>query len=108
MKKAMLKRYLYFGLKAFTMLGALLPVSLPAQDSLKTDTLHRAWIKDLPELFITATRSQRDPGEIPARLTSISQATIEVQPVLTTDALLDMVPGANLERSQGIFSKNAA
>jgi len=108
MKKAMLKRYLYFGLKAFTMLGALLPVSLPAQDSLKTDTLHRAWIKDLPELFITATRSQRDPGEIPARLTSISQATIEVQPVLTTDALLDMVPGANLERSQGIFSKNAS
>lgn len=94
--------------KRFAILGTLLPVSLLAQDSLKTDTLHRPWTKDLPELFVTATRTQRNAGEIPVRLASISQATIEIQPVLTTDALLDLVPGANLDRPQGIFSKNAS
>jgi iron complex outermembrane receptor protein len=31
-----------------------------------------------------------------------------VQPALTTDALLDLVPGANIDRPQGLFSKNAS
>lgn len=64
--------------------------------------------KDLPEVFVTATRTKKTIDEIPARLSSIDQELIQAQPVLTTDAVLQLVPGANIDRPQGIFSKNAS
>jgi len=81
--------------------------SLHAQDTLKSDT-SAMMKKDLREVFVTATRTQKTIEEIPARLSSIDQEVIEAQPVLTSDGVLQLVPGANIDRPQGIFSKNAS
>lgn len=64
--------------------------------------------KQLPEFFVTATRTARKPEDIPSRLSQINSQTIDIQPVLSTDAVLTLIPGANLDRPQGIFSKNAS
>ena len=92
---------------ALLIFGLLLPFMPQAQETTFRDT---ASIKTLglPELFITATRTQKSADEIPARISSIKQASIDVQPVFSTDALLEMLPGVNVDRPQGIFSKNAS
>lgn len=72
----------------------------------KKDT-SAAIIRELPEVFITATRTPKNPGDVPARLSAIPPEEIELQPALTTDAILDIIPGINIDRPQGIFSKNA-
>ncbi len=77
-------------------------------DSAAIDTTRRAWTTDLPEFFVTATRTLHESGDIPARLASIGSKEIFTSPAITTDALLEMVPGANIDRSNGIFSKNAS
>jgi iron complex outermembrane receptor protein len=82
--------------------------ALYVTDSLSSDTTNRPWTQELPELFITATRTLHKPDDIPARLASIPQKEITVMPAITTDALLELVPGANIDRSNGIFSKNAS
>lgn len=78
-----------------------------AQESVQKDTSALV-TKDLPEVFITATRTSRTIEEIPARLASVKQAVILEQPILTTDASLSIIPGMNIDRPQGIFSKNAS
>lgn len=47
-------------------------------------------------------------SELPARLAAIRQDVISEQPILTADAALEVIPGANIDRPQGIFSKNAS
>jgi iron complex outermembrane receptor protein len=78
-----------------------------AQNINNNDTLIHD-TKELPEFFVTATRTNRLPDEVPARISSITAKVIDIQPALTTDALLDLIPGANIDRPQGIFSKNAS
>ncbi|HLN54236.1 MAG TPA: TonB-dependent receptor [Lentimicrobium sp.] len=68
------------------------------------DTLLR---KELPEVFITATRSAKTTHEVPSRIHSIDKAQIEALPAVNVDALLQMIPGANIDRHQGIYSKNS-
>ncbi len=77
-------------------------------DSAATDTTRHTWTRDLPEFFVTATRTQHKANEIPVRLASIGASEIDFMPTVTTDALLELVPGANIDRSNGIFSKNAS
>lgn len=77
-------------------------------DSTSCDTLKGAWSRELPEFFVTATRTLHKADDIPARLASIARKEIDVMPAITTDALLEMVPGANIDRTNGIFSKNAS
>ncbi len=77
-------------------------------DTIRPDTLHHAWTNELPEFFVTATRTRHKSDDIPARLASIHGNEITIMPVTTADALLEMVPGANIDRSNGIFSKNAS
>ena len=79
-----------------------------SNDTIRRDTLVRAWTNELPELFITATRTKRKIGEIPARLASITSSEIEMFPVNNSDGLLELIPGANIDRANGIFSKNAS
>jgi iron complex outermembrane receptor protein len=78
------------------------------KDSTVVDTSKRAWTKDLPEFFVTATRTQNRVEDIPARLASIGSKEISLMPSMTADALLELVPGANIDRANGIFSKNAS
>ena len=77
-------------------------------DSASADTTRRAWTNDLPEFFVTATRTQHKTDDIPVRLSSISSKEVNIMPVITADAMLELVPGANIDRSNGIFSKNAS
>jgi len=90
-----------------TLTAILSSFSLLAQEVTVEDTTVMMK-QELREVFITATRTPKNPEEVPARLATISQAVINVQPVLTTDAILAMVPGLNIDRPQGIFSKNAS
>lgn len=78
------------------------------RDSLSNDTVRKAWTSDLPEFFVTATRTKRMAGEIPVRLSSIPSEEIDLMPSITSDNLLELVPGANIDRTNGIFSKNAS
>jgi iron complex outermembrane receptor protein len=77
-------------------------------DSTAVDTTRRAWTTELPEFFVTSTRTQHKIEDIPARLASIGSKEIDIMPAITADALLELVPGANIDRSNGIFSKNAS
>jgi len=72
------------------------------------DTIRKAWSTDLPEFFVTATRTQHKTDDIPVRLASIGSNEINVMPSITADAMLELVPGMNIDRSNGIFSKNAS
>ncbi|MFZ4564044.1 MAG: TonB-dependent receptor, partial [Bacteroidales bacterium] len=72
------------------------------------DTIRKAWSTDLPEFFVTATRTQHKTEDIPVRLASIGSSEINVMPSITADAMLELVPGMNIDRSNGIFSKNAS
>ncbi len=73
-------------------------------DKKEADTLI---MRELPEVFITATRSARTIREVPSRVNSIEKAQIEALPAVNADALLQLIPGANIDRHQGIYSKNS-
>ena len=77
-------------------------------DTTAIDTIRRAWTTDLPEVFVTATRTPQKTDDIPARLASIGSKEITLMPAITSDALLELVPGLNIDRANGIFSKNAS
>ena len=80
---------------------------LYAQENRESDTAEMKTVS-LKDVFITATRTPKNIEELPARLSSVTQSVIDVQPAITTDALLDLIPGINIDRPQGIFSKNAS
>jgi outer membrane receptor protein involved in Fe transport len=99
-------------LKVFTVLLLILlqadPVNAFSQDTTRKDTLMKAWTNQLPEFFVTATRTVRKSEEIPVRLNSITSTEIDKLPAFSSDGLLELIPGANIDRSNGIFSKNAS
>ncbi len=78
------------------------------RDTTRTDSVGKTRISQLPELFITATRSKRKMEEVPARLSAIPASQIDLTPTNNADGLLELVPGANIDRVNGIFSKNAS
>jgi iron complex outermembrane recepter protein len=98
---------LYLVRKILIIFCLLLFSSLSAQDEPASDTATARTVS-LREIFITATRTPEKMEEVPARLNAIDQTVIEAQPAITTDALLEVIPGANIDRPQGIFSKNAS
>ncbi len=84
------------------------PLAALVADTARRDTLNRAWTNQLPEFFVTATRTREKSEEIPARLRSITAAEIDRMPANNADGLLEMLPGVNIDRVNGIFSKNAS
>jgi len=62
----------------------------------------------IASFVVTATRTERLIEEIPQRVDKISRVKIESYPASNTDNLLKMVPGVVVNRSWGIFSRNAA
>jgi outer membrane receptor protein involved in Fe transport len=60
------------------------------------------------DVVITATKTENYIKDIPVRINLISPRQIEAIPAQTTDELLNLVPGININRSFGIFSHNAA
>ena len=65
-------------------------------------------IINIPEVIFTATRTANSLENIPGRLEIISQQIIQDFPANSIDDLLISVPGLNVNRSWGIFSKNSS
>lgn len=63
---------------------------------------------EMASVVITATRTRQTLENIPQRINQIDRRTIEEYPATNTDNLLKMIPGINVNRSWGIFSRNAA
>ncbi|MFC2117288.1 TonB-dependent receptor [Bacteroidota bacterium] len=63
---------------------------------------------DIDEIILTATRSPNYLKNIPGRIEIIDQKIISDFPANTLDELLFVLPGLNVNRSWGIFSKNAS
>ena len=61
----------------------------------------------LEKVFVTATRTELDPINIPASVSIINKDQIDNFPALNGDDLLRMIPGLNVDRDYGIFSKNS-
>jgi len=60
---------------------------------------------DLDEFVITATKTQRNPLEIPSRISMIQGDIINMSATMQMDDVLRFIPGANVNRSTGIYSQ---
>lgn len=63
---------------------------------------------EMSSLIITATRTPTIMRDVPQRVHIIDEKTIEEYPATNTDNLLRMIPGINVNRSSGIFSRNSS
>jgi iron complex outermembrane receptor protein len=58
----------------------------------------------LKEVVVTATKTERNPRDIPARVSVISSDVIMNSPAMQIDDIIRFTPGINVNRSTGIFS----
>ncbi len=63
---------------------------------------------EMASVVITASRMEQSIEDIPQRVDRIDRQTIEEFPATNTDNLLRRIPGINVNRSWGIFSRNAS
>ena len=63
---------------------------------------------EMGSVVVTASRVRQVMEEVPRRVERIDRNTIEGYPATNTDNLLKMIPGINVNRSWGIFSRNAS
>ena len=63
---------------------------------------------EMESVVVTASRITQSMSDIPQRVEIIDGETIERYPGTNTDNLLKMIPGINVNRSWGIFSRNAS
>ncbi len=59
---------------------------------------------ELNEFVVTATKTERDPREIPARISIINASEIENTVIMQVDDIIRYTPGVNINRSTGIYS----
>jgi len=87
-------------MKKITWLLILLPQFLWAQDTIKPILIEN--------IEIIASRNQSTITEIPAQTEVLNAAKISKFPVVNFDNLLQSIPNVYVNRSWGIFSKNAS
>ena len=63
---------------------------------------------EMSSIVITATRTKTLMEEVPQRINKIDRKTISDYPATNTDNILRMIPGINVNRSSGIFSRNSS
>jgi len=63
---------------------------------------------EMEAIVVTATRTSALMEDVPQRIHKISKKTIEDYPSTNTDNILRMIPGINVNRSSGIFSRNSS
>lgn len=63
---------------------------------------------EIPETVITATRTRKNINELPASVRLITAEQIKEMPSTAIDDLLRTEAGINVDRKNGIFSKNAS
>jgi len=63
---------------------------------------------EMSSIVISATRTPTVLEDVPQRIHKIEKETIQEYPATNTDNLLRMIPGINVNRSSGIFSRNSS
>jgi outer membrane receptor protein involved in Fe transport len=63
---------------------------------------------EIPSVVITATRTERKPEDIPARMALVEAKQIEKYPATNVDDVLKSISNVYVNRSWGIFSKNTS
>jgi len=63
---------------------------------------------EFASIIVTATRTRKPADKIPQSTSIIDRQDIDLYPANNVDDLLKMVPGINVNRSWGIFSRNAS
>jgi iron complex outermembrane recepter protein len=63
---------------------------------------------EMAAIVVTATRTPALMEDVPERVYRIDKKTIENYPASNTDNILRMIPGINVNRSSGIFSRNSS
>jgi outer membrane receptor protein involved in Fe transport len=80
-------------------------VKLNSGEAVKTNkTLFPASIA-ISEVIVTATRTEKTQGSVPAKVEVISANNIEKMPFVSTDEILSLSPGINASRNYGIYNK---
>lgn len=59
----------------------------------------------IKEMIITATKTERNPLEIPARINIIDSVLLNQTAALQTDDLLRFIPGVNVNRNTGLYTQ---
>jgi len=62
----------------------------------------------LDQIVVTATLTPQSTWEVPALVSVIDSVKVRSQSALNTDNYLRTIPGLYIDRSNGVFSKNAA
>ena len=62
----------------------------------------------MDQIIITATKTERSPDDVPARVNVIDSKQIELRPVNNVDDILRCDAGLNIDRKSGMFSKNSS
>ena len=62
----------------------------------------------IDQVIVTATKTERNPDDIPARVKVIDSKQIELMPVNNVDDALRCDAGLNIDRKAGMFSKNSS
>jgi iron complex outermembrane receptor protein len=83
-------------------------LSLPLSGFKNLTVLLEADSVQMESVVVTASRISQSISDIPQRVEKIDGQTIESYPATNTDNLLKMIPGINVNRSWGIFSRNAS
>jgi iron complex outermembrane recepter protein len=65
-------------------------------------------VSEIPQTIITATRTRRDIRDVPAAVRLYTTEQIEVSPMTSLDDILCSDASINVDRKNGIFSKNAS
>ncbi|MBN2480478.1 MAG: TonB-dependent receptor [Bacteroidales bacterium] len=94
--------HMYFTKKiktAWLFVAVMIPVQNLYSQEMLMDTIM------LDEIVVTATKTQRNLKDVPARISVIRSGIIENAPVLELDDILRFTAGINVNRSTGIYSQ---
>ncbi|MEW6386373.1 MAG: TonB-dependent receptor [Thermodesulfobacteriota bacterium] len=77
--------------------------AFPAQEDTGKASEKKEKAETLPEIVVTATKTPRNPDDIPASITVITKEDIARQNIQTADDALRQVPGTFVKRGKGIM-----
>ncbi len=83
-------------------------LSMPLSDFKDLIVLLEPDSVEMESVVVTATRITQSISDIPQRVEKIDGENIKGYPATNTDNILKMIPGINVNRSWGIFSRNAS
>lgn len=89
-------------MKTYLFFSTLLLCATSAYSQQVSDTIQHY---ELKEVVVTGTKTERNPLEIPARISVIRAEIIESSVTMQLDDILRFSPGVNVNRTSGIYSQ---